>query len=51
MSDLGNNPDTLLPGSSYYADVIAHDGLTQPLGPSLCVRIIPFIIFLPITLG
>jgi hypothetical protein len=50
LSDSNYNPGALIPDTTYYWYVIAHDGLTQTLGPTWSFTTIPLLIFLPITL-
>lgn len=52
LADPGYNPDALLPGTTYYWYVIAHDGLTQTSGPTWSFRTASELqrIFLPLTI-
>jgi hypothetical protein len=44
------NPGALLPGTTYYWSVTAHDGLTQTPGPIWSFTTTPLMVFLPVTL-
>ncbi|OGO60295.1 MAG: hypothetical protein A2032_02605 [Chloroflexi bacterium RBG_19FT_COMBO_49_13] len=50
LSATNYDPGALLPGTTYYWYVIAHDGLTQTPGPTWTFSTSPLITFLPLTI-